>query len=167
MDLNRRNNENSLFNPYTTLSFSDYYRNDFIDPLYRPYLEKRQFDMSKSKDLLNQNEIRRGWGRAFRLKSSRYPCPFGYKKGDFDWCYPMTPNEPIFYSNNYKNILNNTNPILRPSKVVQTDIPVYDGPIVGARQGKTKFYRQNDQFWRVNSRKDLIPLSVENVYPCH
>lgn len=88
---------------YQVFNYLDFHKKNFIDPLYRPYLTNKNYKFNS--DLLNPNETRFGKGQSFKLKSSNYPCPMGFEKGNYNWCYPIQENYGIFYSPLYKNIL--------------------------------------------------------------
>jgi hypothetical protein len=68
------------------IPYSDFYRPDFVDPLYSQYLLPRNIPFNDY--LLNKNEVRDGCkGIYFRKKNSEYPCPPGYSCRDIDYCY--------------------------------------------------------------------------------
>lgn len=69
----------------TIINYSDYYRKDFIDPLYAPYYRKRILKLNPY--LVNKNEIRDGCkGLYFKKYSSESPCPTGYSQYGLDYC---------------------------------------------------------------------------------
>jgi hypothetical protein len=95
---------------FTILNYSDYYKtgtlNGFIDPLYKPYQNKTMNLLENKKYLnLNLNEFRINKGKAFKRKTTNYPCPEGYVKGPYNWCYPLKQDSGILYTENFANIL--------------------------------------------------------------
>ena len=79
-----------------TFNFEDYYKRDFIDPLYRPYLERRMTPLNPY--TINANEIRYNQGYDFKLKHSFYPCPIGFQRKKIDYCERISErNLPLFY----------------------------------------------------------------------
>jgi hypothetical protein len=64
--------------------FTDYYKTDFIDPLYYPYHSQGKFELN---NFLNSSEVRINRGVYFKKKHSSYPCPAGYDTHDQDICY--------------------------------------------------------------------------------
>ena len=66
-----------------TFPFENYYLSDFIDPLYRPYINRNVFNINPL--TMNINEIRYQQGLTFKKKHSNFPCPFGFGK-KFDYC---------------------------------------------------------------------------------
>lgn len=69
----------------TVINYSDYYRKDFIDPLYATYYQKRTIELNPY--LVNKNEVRDGCkGLYFKKYSSESPCPPGYSRYGIDYC---------------------------------------------------------------------------------
>lgn len=103
------------------LSTWDYYQKDFIDPLYAPYQKKWVKTRDIGPDgveyeqdcpvhawtekegyfngLVNPAGVRKNWGKMFQLKHSTFSCPFGYVKGEDNYCFEAEPEfEPVFYT---------------------------------------------------------------------
>jgi len=79
-----------------TQNFQDYYSPNFIDPLYRPYIQKRTYNFNPM--MMNLNEIRYNKGLTFKLKNAN-TCPIGFKK-ELDYCIRDIKQVPIFYTQN-------------------------------------------------------------------
>jgi len=76
--------------------YEDYYKQNFVDPLFYPYTLPRK--LSINPDTMNTNEIRYKWGQTFRKKYSGYPCPMGFKNIGNDYCARFIPQIPLFYT---------------------------------------------------------------------
>jgi hypothetical protein len=99
--------------------YEDYYKQDFIDPLYLPYTQPRYPVINPL--TMNTNEIRLDWGQDFRKKYSEYPCPMGFVPINEDYCSRYINQLPHFYTSLYTNIINN-------------DIPLFDFTSYSTRQ---------------------------------
>jgi hypothetical protein len=89
--------------------YEDYYKQSFVDPLYLPYTKSREPLINPY--TMNTNEIRYNWGQDFRKKYSEYPCPMGFKNKDLDFCTRYTNQLPHFYTDLYKNIVDQDIPL--------------------------------------------------------
>ena len=91
------------------VSVWDYYRDGYVDPTFQPYRKvttpnqqcvsghnsHNPYKTSPGPDIFPET-IRNGWGRTFKLKHDRWPCPTGYIK-EGGWCHPAKPEfTPIF-----------------------------------------------------------------------
>jgi hypothetical protein len=88
--------------------YEDYYKQQFVDPLFYPYTRPRKLYLNP--DTMNANEVRYNWGQTFRKKYSGYPCPMGFKNIDGDYCKRFIPQIPLFYTTLGQNFLNDEFP---------------------------------------------------------
>lgn len=99
----------------TNFRFEDYYKTDFVDPLYKNYSQtfcndvncKLPTNLSILNPLTNNiNEIKYNKGLLFKKQYSSYPCPMGFIDVGYDYCKEIKPTSSFFYGPKYKNILN-------------------------------------------------------------
>lgn len=89
--------------------YEDYYKQSFVDPLYLPYLIPKEIKINPY--TMNLNEIKFNQGQDFKKKYSAYPCPMGFKNIGLDYCTKFNNQVPHFYTNLYKNIVNQDIPL--------------------------------------------------------
>lgn len=77
------------------IPFMDFYKSDFVDPLYKQYMTT---DFEINPWLLNPNEIRFGKGIMFKKQHSHFPCPVYFEDVGGDYCVKSDKQIPLFYS---------------------------------------------------------------------
>jgi hypothetical protein len=79
----------------TEFNFYDYYKPNFVDPLYAPYMTSRP--LNPNPWTMNPNEIRYAQGYDFKKQFSHWGCPVGFTKKGYDYCTRKIDQIPLFY----------------------------------------------------------------------
>ena len=106
------------------LSVWDYYKPDFIDPLYEQYVGRgnnamfvpknnqqvltsipnRECSVKKleNNELVREELVPQGWGKRFQKARSYYPCPVGWISDQDGYCVEAEREfVPVFYTDKY------------------------------------------------------------------